>query len=271
MPPPWVVAVAYRMYPYPTLLGSWGIEGSYDTDLQTFFPAHLALMTRLLHAVEGQPAHQRLLQLGAVDRVLSLHTQGYEGLTLRERLPSPFRGAIHVFDVPGSVPRTYVVARARRAEGMAAVAAILGTISHADEVVLSRAAGVAPGSIAAEPLEAVSGEGRAGSCRSARLHPHQAGRAADGYPRPVDTYDPEWRATVDGRPAPIVRSGVAAAPWPDPRASRGDFSRPRPWPGAWPFRSPGRAPGHAGGDSIAATGPSPLDTHGPDRLSFNPD
>ena len=30
----------------------------------------------------------------AVDRVLSLHAQGYEGLELRERLPSPFRGPI---------------------------------------------------------------------------------------------------------------------------------------------------------------------------------
>src|SRR4029079_6421777 len=123
--PPWVVAVAYRMYPFPTLLGSWGIEGSYDTDLQTFFPPHLALMTRLVHSAEGQPAHQRRLHLGAFDRVLSLHAQGFEGLTLLKRLPSPFRGRIHVFAVPGSVPRSYVVARARRAEGTAAVAAIL--------------------------------------------------------------------------------------------------------------------------------------------------
>jgi hypothetical protein len=238
MSPPWVVAVAYRMYPYPTLLGSWGIEGSYDTDLQTFFPAHLALMTRLLHAVEGQPAHRRLLQLGAVDRVLSLHTQGYEGLTLRERLPSPFRGAIHVFDVPGSVPRTYVVARARRAEGMAAVAAILGDDFHMhDEVVLSmEPLATPPGSIAAEPSEAVPA-GERGSSRIVSWRPDfiriEADAAADGYLVLVDTYDPEWRATVDGRPAPIVRANVAFRAVALTRGHHVVDFRYRPRPVAW--------------------------------------
>jgi hypothetical protein len=213
-PPPWVVAVANRMYPYPTLLGSWGVEGSYDTDLQTFFPAHLALMTRLLHAVEGTPAHQRLLQLGAVDRVLSLHSQGFDGLTLRERLPSPFRGAIHVFDVPGSVPRTYVVPRARRVEGTAAVAAILADdFQMHDEVVLSmEPLATPPRSIAAEPPGEVPAWGR-GSSRIVSWRPDfirvEADAAADGYLVLVDTYDPEWRATVDGRAAPIVRANVA--------------------------------------------------------------
>jgi hypothetical protein len=213
-PPPWVVAVAYRMYPYPTLLGSWGIEGSYDTDLQTFFPAHLALMTRLLHAVEGTPAHLRLLQLGAVDRVLSLHGQGFEGLTLRERLPSPFRGAIHVFDVPGSVPRTYMVPRARRAEGTAAVAAILADdFQIHDEVVLSMEPLGAPArSIATESPGAVPAGGT-GSSGIVSWRPDfirvEADAAVDGHLVLVDTYDPDWQATVDGAAAPIVRANVA--------------------------------------------------------------
>jgi Bacterial membrane protein YfhO len=212
--PPWVVAVAYRMYPYPTLLGSWGVEGSYDTDLQNFFPAHLGVLTGLLHTAEGQPAHTRLLQLGAVDRVLSLHTQGYEALSPLAQLPSPFRGAIHVFAVPGSVPRTYVVARARRAEGMTAVGAILADdFRMHDEVVLSREPLAAPPrSFAADSRGAVSA-GEQGSSRIVSWRPDfvriEAEAAADGYLVLVDTYDPEWRATVDGRAAPIVRANVA--------------------------------------------------------------
>jgi len=213
-PPPWLVAIAFRMYPYPTLLGSWGIEGSYDTDLQNFFPAHLALMSRLMHEVEGQPARQRLLQLGAVDRVLSLHTQGFEGLSLLARLPSVFRGAVHVFAVPGSVPRTYVVARVRRAEGTAAVATVLSDdFQIHDEVVLSmEPLATPPRVIAAESSKAVPSGGE-GSSRIVSWRPDfirvEVDAAADGYVVLVDTYDPEWRATVDGRAAPIVRANVA--------------------------------------------------------------
>jgi hypothetical protein len=234
-PPPWVVAVAFRVYPFPTLLGSWGIEGSYDTDLQTFFPAHLALMTRLLHGMEGQPAHQRLLQLGAVDRVLSLHTQGYEGLPQLAQLPSPFRGAIHVFDVPGSVPRTYVVSRARQAEGTAAVAAILADdFQMHDEVVLSlEPLAAPPRAVAAEPPEVVPG----GSSRIVSWRPDfirvEADAAADGYLVLVDTYDPEWRATVDGRPAPIVRANVAFRAVALTRGHHVVDFRYRPRPVAW--------------------------------------
>lgn len=236
--PPWLVAVAFRMYPYPTLLGSWGVEGSYDTDLQTFFPPHLALMTRLMRAVEGEPAQRRLLQLGAVDRVLSLHSQGYEGLPLLARLPSLFRGAVHVFAVPGSVPRTYVVTRARRAEGTAAVAAVLADdFQIQDEVVLSmEPLATPPRSIAVESSEAAPAE-RRGSSRIVTWRPDfirvEAEAPADGYVVLVDTYDPGWGANVDGQPAPIVRANVAFRAVALSRGRHTIDFRYRPRPVAW--------------------------------------
>ena len=172
-------------------------------------------MTRLLHGMEGTPAHQRLLQLGAVDRVLSLHGQGYDGLTLRERLPSPFRGAIHVFDVPGSVPRTYVVSRARRAEGTAAVAAILADdFQMHDEVVLSTEPLADP---ATGHCRGVVGggsrrgrEGRAVSCPGAptsSASKRMRRRTVTSSSSTPTTRSGEPRSTA--APAPIVRANVA--------------------------------------------------------------
>ena len=145
--------------------------------------------------------------------MLSLHAQGFEGLALLERLPSPFRGAIHVFAVPGSVPRAYVVTRARRAEGTAAVAAILADdFQIHDEIVLSmEPLATPPRSVPESSPPAPAGE--RGSSRIVSWRPDfirvEADAAEDGYLVLVDTYDANWRATVDGLPAPILRANVA--------------------------------------------------------------
>jgi hypothetical protein len=211
--PRWLVVAALRTYPFPTLLGTWGLEGSYDTDLQNFYPAHLALVTRFMRLAEGKAAQTRLLQLGAVERVLSLHAQGFEGLPLVARLPSLFRGPVYVFAVPDPVPRTYIATRARPAEGMAALDAILADDFRAqDDVVLSRAPvitpPVAPPAASAPPAPVPRGWSRILSWRPDRIR-LEAEAPVGGYVVLVDTFDPGWRATVDGHPAEILRANVA--------------------------------------------------------------
>ncbi|PYQ49397.1 MAG: hypothetical protein DMF78_18355 [Acidobacteria bacterium] len=211
--PGWLVVAALRTYPYPTLFGTWGLEGSYDTDLQNFYPAHLALMTRFIRLAEGKAAQTRLLQLGAVERVLSLHTQGFEGLTLIARLPSLFRGPVHVFAVPDPVPRTYVATRARPAEGMAALDAMLADDFRArDDIVLSRrpviTAPVAPPAASAPPALWPRGWSRIVAWSPDRIQLEDDARVGR-YAVLVDTFDPGWKAKVDGERAEVLRANVA--------------------------------------------------------------
>jgi hypothetical protein len=210
-PPGWLHAAAERTYPYPSLLATWAIEGSYDKDLENFYPAHLALVTRFFRLAEGKAAQTRLLQLGAVERVLSLHPQGFAGLPLLARLPSLFRGPVYVFAVPDAVPRTYVATRARLAEGMAALDTILADdFRLQDDVAISRGPVITPPVAPAPPdvAPAPRGWSRVVSFRPDRIR-LEADAPAGGYVVLVDTFDAGWKAAVDGHPAEILRANVA--------------------------------------------------------------
>jgi uncharacterized membrane protein YfhO len=93
-----------------------------------------------------------------------------------------------------------------------------------------------PRSVAADSPEAVPA-GESGSSRIVSWRPDfirvEADAAADGYVVLVDTYDPEWRATVDGRPARIVRANVAFRAVALTRGRHVVDFRYRPRPVAW--------------------------------------
>jgi hypothetical protein len=212
--PDWSMAAALRTYPYPTLFSLWRLPGSYDPDIQNLYPHHLALMVRFLGTVEGKPAQTRLLQLGAVERVLALHARGFEDLRPLALLPGPFRGPIHVFAVPEAVPRTYVATRPRFAEGMAALDAILAAdFRLRDDVVLSRGPVIAPPvpapAASGEPTPSPGGWSRIVSWRPNAVRLEAEAPVGGGYAVLVDTFDRGWRAAVDGQPAEVLRANVA--------------------------------------------------------------
>lgn len=201
-PVPWADAIALRTALYPSVIGFWGIEGAYALDGLGLYPRHLSAITWFLRAKEGTPAHLRLLQMGAVRDVVALHGEGFEDLQEVARLPGLFVEPIRILRVPRPMPRTYVVGGARVADGAPSLRLIEDpSFDPTREIILP---GGAPVAAPAGP----PGTSRVVEWRPDRIR-IEADLAAPGYLVLVDTYDPSWRATVDGAPAEILRANVA--------------------------------------------------------------
>jgi hypothetical protein len=199
---PWHSALALRNYAFPSLLALWRREGSYGADAVKLLSADVMTLNTLIELHDQSPAvTHRLLQLGAVDTVVALHRTGFEELTPVATLQSLLLEPIQVFRVPDPLPRAYVVSRARVAPvGHGWQALLAPDFDPAREVVL--------------PEGPVLESGAAnGSCRIVDLRPDRveidAQVDAPAYVVLVDAYDPGWQATIDGRPAPVLRANVA--------------------------------------------------------------
>jgi hypothetical protein len=191
-----------RLYMVPPAGGCWGVFGSYEPDLIGLYPAHLSELTRWTGQAEGTPAFARLLRIGAVTHVSALLRHGsFEDLVALGVYPSLLARPILLLEVPGALPRTYVVGTAQAADGDRAREILLDPrFDPSREVVLPDTA-----------LEAgphFSGRSRIIDFRPDRVRV-EAELSQPGVVVLVDTYDPGWKVTVDGRPASLLRANVA--------------------------------------------------------------
>jgi hypothetical protein len=180
----------------------WGFRGGYEGDLRGLHPAPLAALTRRLRDLEKTAAWVKLLRMGAVTHVIALHDLGREGLVPVATLPGLFRSPIRVFRVKDPLPRAYAIGRTRIADDATALARFAeAEWDPANAVVL-------PEGQPRTPIAPFEGSVRIVEERADRLA-LEAEMSGPGYVVLVDTFDPGWRATVDGQPRPVLRANVA--------------------------------------------------------------
>jgi hypothetical protein len=219
-------ALAQRLYPVPPVAGTWDAEGSYELDLRGMQPLAQRGLTLALLQAEGTAYHRRLLRMGAVRNVVSLHERGLEDLVRGPTFHGLFPEPIRTWGVPGALPRAYVVGRARAIEGPAAIQALVEPgFDPASEVILSgkgaQAAADGPG-------------GGTGTVHIAELFADRVGlEATAGAPVIVvlvDAWDPGWRAWIDGRATEVLRANGAFRAVAVPAGRHVVEMRYRPWP-----------------------------------------
>jgi membrane protein YfhO len=193
-------ALAQQMALVPVTHGRWGLRGSFEVDYTGLFPVHVNQAAYLLRALEGTPAHRRMLQLAGVTHVVALHAGTFEDLVPIATEEGLYDVPIRVFGVPDPQPRVYVAAATRAGEGMEGLNALV------DEGFDFRREVLVPAS--AEPAAASS----TGTARIVRENPTALSIEVDapggGYLVVLDSYERGWRATVDGQAAAIVPANV---------------------------------------------------------------
>lgn len=110
--PDWWWALGMQDLLAPPIGGRWGLDGSFDGDPVGLAPLTSNWMSRALHDTWGRPVALRLLQLGAVERVVSPEREDWLGAPRRE-VASVFARPLRVYDVPAPLPRALLVEGAR--------------------------------------------------------------------------------------------------------------------------------------------------------------
>jgi hypothetical protein len=195
-------ALAQQWALAPVTAGRWGVRGSFDIDWRGTYALALTQLIVNLRGFEQTPGHLRLLQVAGVTHVVSLHDEGFEDLILRGSFGGLFREPVRLYRVPGALPRSYVVGGARLGDGIAAIHTLADpTFDPAAELILPG------GSPRPKALSAV-GSSRIVEDRPDRVRV-EATLSESGFLVLLDSFDPGWRATVDGRPAPLLRANLA--------------------------------------------------------------
>jgi hypothetical protein len=193
-------ALGLRRALYPPTPGMLGVRGSFDLNVPGLEPPDLARLREVLWLAEGRPEWLRLLRLGAVGHVASLHE--IPALPLVALDAGFFAEPVRLYAVPGAVPRAFVAHGVRVTERTEALPAMLepGFDPHREVILES--------GTARPPETAFRGAARllAENLQGLVL---EVEASATAHLVLVDAFDAGWRARVDGRDAPVLRANSA--------------------------------------------------------------
>jgi hypothetical protein len=189
---------------YVVIAPLWGFRGSFETDVVGLDSRQRRGLQLLAVAVQRDPwQFLRLLQTCGVTHVVARHSEGLELLEPLRVVHTPSAGEVHVFRVPGTLPRALVVPEARTADGLRAYQVLFEPTFDPRSTIL---------------LPSTERAGPAGPSAPWRIdiREERADRlgltvttARPGFLVVVDGYDKGWEAALDGQPVPVLRANVA--------------------------------------------------------------
>jgi hypothetical protein len=210
--PEWAWALGQIDLLAPPISTRFGIAGSFDGDFTGLTPLPLARLTAIAFGRQDEQMLLRLLRLGSVTDVISFE-ESFAGAPPRWERMSVFEAPVRVFAVPDPLPRAYLVTGVV-IDGPPGEASIV--LHHGFDAASEVALEAAAGRPAVSALGTRPGTARIVGRRSDSLS-IDVSAAAPAVLVVTESFDPGWRAWVDGRPAPVWRAnaifrGVAVEP-----------------------------------------------------------
>ena len=209
LPPVAQVSYTYRLSAQWSA-GVLGLENSFTADPEHILLEHQATVNKMVHdmIMMGEPL-ERLLRLGSVDYAFFKEQPPPAGLEPVGAGNNATTRPVGVYRVPNALPRAYLVS-AREAvvlpAGQTTMHRLLSTeFDPARQVVLEKAPLSAPTPEPANSNNGFSGEARL-LRRDALNVEVEAAPSAPAYLVLTDSYNPDWRVTVNGKPALLLRA-----------------------------------------------------------------
>jgi hypothetical protein len=212
-------ALAQELSLAPNTAGRWGLQSGFEADPAGLHPRRVSELETLLPLLDGTQLYVRLLGLGGITHVLSL--DAIRGLRPVAQVPVLLEAPLRVYAVPDPLPRTYAVGAARPETHTGVL--LEWAFDPTAEVVVSPAS--AAGGGPPGPAGRVAIVQRRGDAVTLSAEMERA-----GYVVLLETYDPGWRARVDGVRQPLLRANVAFRAVRVPAGRHVVEMRYRPWP-----------------------------------------